>query len=144
MHASVMEHADLCDIFIAVAAVADYRPNHIVNDKIKKNKDKLSLELVRNPDILAEVAAKNPPPYTVGFAAETRQIEAYADEKRRYKRLDMIAANRVGDCEGGFESDKNALLLLWQDGREEIPMMAKSLLAQRLAERIAKEYCKRH
>jgi phosphopantothenoylcysteine decarboxylase/phosphopantothenate--cysteine ligase len=144
MHDSVMAHVDDCDIFIAVAAVADYRPNQIATDKIKKNKDKLTLELVRNPDILAGVAAKQHPPFSVGFAAETEQIEAYADEKRRRKRLDMIAANRVGEGEGGFESDQNALLLLWREGREEIPMMAKPLLAQRLAVRIAEQYHNKH
>ncbi|PVV12391.1 MAG: bifunctional 4'-phosphopantothenoylcysteine decarboxylase/phosphopantothenoylcysteine synthetase [gamma proteobacterium symbiont of Ctena orbiculata] len=140
MYSSVMAHVDNCDIFIAVAAVADYRPNHIASDKIKKNKEILALELVKNPDILAEVAAKNDPPFTVGFAAETDQVEQYADEKRRRKQLDMIAANRVGSRVGGFESDQNALLLLWQDGREELPMMEKSYLAQRLAERIAKQF----
>ncbi|MES9970119.1 MAG: bifunctional phosphopantothenoylcysteine decarboxylase/phosphopantothenate--cysteine ligase CoaBC [Candidatus Thiodiazotropha sp.] len=140
MHSSVMEHVDNCDIFIAVAAVADYRPNHIASDKIKKNKEILALELVKNPDILAEVAAKKDPPFTVGFAAETDQVEQYADEKRRRKKLDMIAANRVGTPQGGFESDQNALLLLWQDGREELPMMEKSYLAQQLAERIAEQF----
>lgn len=140
MYSSVMAHVDNCDIFIAVAAVADYRPNHIASNKIKKNKEILALELVKNPDILAEVAAKNDPPFTVGFAAETDQIEQYADEKRRRKQLDMIAANRVGNRVGGFESDQNALLLLWQDGREELPMMDKTYLAQRLAERIAQQF----
>jgi phosphopantothenoylcysteine decarboxylase/phosphopantothenate--cysteine ligase len=80
------------------------------------------------------------PPFTVGFAAETEQVEQYADEKRRRKQLDMVAANRVGRREGGFESDQNALLILWQNGREELPMMIKSVLAKRLAERIASQY----
>jgi phosphopantothenoylcysteine decarboxylase/phosphopantothenate--cysteine ligase len=135
-----MELVDDCNIFIAVAAVADYRPNQIAADKIKKTNEKLTLELVKNPDILAEVAAKECPPFTVGFAAETEQVEQFADEKRRSKQLDIIAANRVGRLEGGFESDQNALLILWQDGREELPMMAKSVLAQRLAERIATQF----
>jgi phosphopantothenoylcysteine decarboxylase/phosphopantothenate--cysteine ligase len=143
MYAAVMEQVDKCDIFIAVAAVADYRPNQVASDKIKKNKEILELELVKNPDILAEVAAKKHPPFTVGFAAETEKIEQYADEKRRRKQLDMIAANKVGSTTGGFESDQNALLLLWQDGREELPLMEKSLLAQRLAERIAKQFLAR-
>ncbi|MET0069043.1 MAG: bifunctional phosphopantothenoylcysteine decarboxylase/phosphopantothenate--cysteine ligase CoaBC [Candidatus Thiodiazotropha sp.] len=140
MHASVMEHVDSCNIFIAVAAVADYRPSLVAADKIKKNKEIITLELVRNPDILAEVAALEHPPFTVGFAAETGQVEQYADEKRRRKQLNMIAANRVGSDEGGFESEQNALILLWQDAREELPMMAKPELAQRLAERIAEQY----
>lgn len=140
MYARVMEHVDNCDIFIAVAAVADYRPHHVAENKIKKSKEIITLELVRNPDILAEVAAREPPPFTVGFAAETEQLEHYADEKRRHKQVDLIAANKVGVNEGGFESDHNSLLLLWRDGREELPMMAKSQLAKRLAERIAEQY----
>lgn len=140
MYSSVMEHVDQCDIFIAVAAVADYRPGHIATSKIKKNKDILTLDLVKNPDILAEVAALESPPFTVGFAAETEELEQYAEDKRRRKNLDMIAANLVGGDDSGFEAERNALLLLWQDGREELPMMAKSQLAQRLAMRIAERY----
>jgi phosphopantothenoylcysteine decarboxylase/phosphopantothenate--cysteine ligase len=140
MHYSVMEHVDQCDIFIAVAAVADYRPGQISTSKIKKNSEILTLDLVRNPDILAEVAARERPPFTVGFAAETEQLEQYAEDKRRRKQLDMIAANLVGGDESGFEAERNALLLLWRDGREELPMMAKSQLALRLAKRIAERY----
>jgi phosphopantothenoylcysteine decarboxylase/phosphopantothenate--cysteine ligase len=144
MYTAVMAHVDECDIFIGVAAVADYRPKAVVAHKIKKNKEKLTLELIKNPDILAEVATKDKPPFCVGFAAETENLERYADEKRRRKQLDLIAANGVGDPKGGFESDQNALLLLWQEGREEIPMMAKPLLAQQLADRIAKHYLEKY
>ncbi|MCU7932925.1 MAG: bifunctional phosphopantothenoylcysteine decarboxylase/phosphopantothenate--cysteine ligase CoaBC [Candidatus Thiodiazotropha sp. (ex Codakia rugifera)] len=140
MRSAVLEHVENSDIFIGVAAVADYRPRNYTGEKIKKNNEILTLELVRNPDILAEVAARDKPPFTVGFAAETEQVEHYAEEKRRTKGLDMIAANRVGMDEGGFESDSNALILLWQDGREVLPMMTKAQLAQQLAGRIAERY----
>ncbi len=93
-----------------------------------------------NPDILAEVAAREGGPFTVGFAAETEQLEAYAETKRTVKGLDLIAANQVGGKLGGFESDENALLLIWQGGREWLPMMTKDLLAHALAEKIAQQY----
>ena len=140
MRVAVMERVAGCDIFIGVAAVADYRPRSAASEKIKKNKEIVTLELVRNPDILAEVAARDNPPFSVGFAAETEQVEAYAEHKRKTKGLDMIAANRVGAGEGGFEADSNALVLLWEGGREVLPMMAKPLLAQQLAERISEQY----
>lgn len=117
MYAEVMARASDCDIFIAVAAVADYRPGEVAKEKIKKRNDSLSLELVRNPDILADVSALDDAPFTVGFAAETEQVEAYAEAKRLAKGVDMIAANQVGTSEGGFESDRNALTLLWEGGR---------------------------
>lgn len=140
MHAAVMQRVGQCDIFIGVAAVADYRPRLAAEEKIKKTADSLNIELVRNPDILAEVAARDPAPFTVGFAAETEQVEAFAQTKRRAKGVDMIAANRVGLAEGGFESDRNALILLWEGGREQLPMMDKPMLARRLAERIEALY----
>ncbi|MEJ2592345.1 MAG: phosphopantothenoylcysteine decarboxylase, partial [Candidatus Thiodiazotropha sp.] len=128
------------DIFIGVAAVADYRPKVVAGEKIKKQAASLDIELVRNPDILAEVAACDPAPFTVGFAAETERVETFAETKRVAKRLNMIAANRVGAGEGGFESDRNALILLWEGGREILPMMDKTQLAQLLAERIEALY----
>ncbi|MET0052267.1 MAG: bifunctional phosphopantothenoylcysteine decarboxylase/phosphopantothenate--cysteine ligase CoaBC [Candidatus Thiodiazotropha sp.] len=140
MHAEVMDRVGIADIFIGVAAVADYRPRQVADEKIKKNRDIVILELVRNPDILAEVAARDDRPFCVGFAAETEQVETYAEVKRQAKSLDLIAANQVGTREGGFESDRNALLLLWDGGREALPMMPKRELAQRLAEVIAERY----
>ncbi len=140
MHAAVMERVVECDLFIGVAAVADYRPKSAVGQKIKKQSDTLQLELVRNPDILADVAALASPPFTVGFAAETEQVEDFAEAKRQAKGVDLIAANRVGAETGGFEGDENSLTLLWQGGRETLPMMAKRALARRLAERIATQY----
>jgi phosphopantothenoylcysteine decarboxylase / phosphopantothenate---cysteine ligase len=140
MRAAVMEKIENCDIFIAVAAVADYRPHHISSEKIKKDSEIVTLELVRNPDILAEVAARDNPPFIVGFAAETEQVEVYAEAKRKTKGVDMMAANRVGAKDSGFESDRNALVLLWEGGREALPMMSKRLLAQQLAARISEQY----
>jgi phosphopantothenoylcysteine decarboxylase/phosphopantothenate--cysteine ligase len=140
MYREVMARAAQTDIFIGVAAVADYRPSDLAPQKLKKTQESLRLELVPNPDILAEVAQLESGPFTVGFAAETEQLETHAETKFRIKDLDMIAANRVGEGMGGFESDQNALLLLWQDGREWLPMMSKESLARALAERIARHY----
>jgi phosphopantothenoylcysteine decarboxylase / phosphopantothenate---cysteine ligase len=140
MHAAVMQRAVECDIFIGVAAVADYRPRQAADHKIKKQAETLQLELVRNPDILADVAALPHPPFTVGFAAETDQVEDFAEAKRLAKGVDLIAANEVGKGAGGFERDDNALILRWQSGRERLPLMDKKALARRLAERIVKRY----
>jgi phosphopantothenoylcysteine decarboxylase/phosphopantothenate--cysteine ligase len=140
MHREVMARVGWADIFIGVAAVADYRPLGSAPQKVKKSQDNLRLELVPNPDILAEVARLEKGPFTVGFAAETEQLETHAASKFRIKGLNMLAANRVGAGEGGFETDRNALLLLWRDGRESLPMMAKDSLARALAQRIASHY----
>jgi phosphopantothenoylcysteine decarboxylase/phosphopantothenate--cysteine ligase len=140
MHAAVMQRIAECDIFIGVAAVADYRPKSTAGQKIKKQAQTLQLELVRNPDILAEVAALECPPFTVGFAAETERVEEFAEAKRRDKGIDLIAANRVAGESGGFERDDNALILRWRTGGETLPLMGKSELARRLAERIAEQY----
>jgi phosphopantothenoylcysteine decarboxylase / phosphopantothenate---cysteine ligase len=140
MRTAVMERVGNADIFVGVAAVADYRPRQTADEKIKKNKDIVMLELVRNPDILAEVAARDDAPFCVGFAAETEQVEVYAEAKRQAKGLDLIAANQVGAGEGGFESDNNALVLLWEGGREALPLMPKRELARRLAGVIARRY----
>ncbi len=143
MQHAVMARAKACEIFVGVAAVADYRPVTAVGQKIKKSIERLNLALEPNPDILAEVAALEHAPFTVGFAAETEKLEAHAEAKLHAKGIDLIAANRVGEADGGFESEENALLLLWEDGRESLPMMPKSRLARQLADRISKQYRKR-
>lgn len=140
MHGAVMARAPDCDLFIATAAVADYRPAAPADSKIKKNATELTLHLVRNPDILAEVAAFTPSPFTVGFAAETDQVEDYARGKLAAKKLDMIAANLVGGAAGGFERDDNALMVFWENGRRDLPMMDKRQLARELAVLIAERY----
>lgn len=141
MHETVMKQARCADIFIATAAVADYRAAHPAEQKIKKTQDALTLELVRNPDILAEVAAlTSHRPFTVGFAAETHDVLHYAEDKRRRKNLDLIAANQVGLVGSGFESDRNALHLLWEGGEKQLPLADKTVLGQQLIALIAERY----
>jgi phosphopantothenoylcysteine decarboxylase/phosphopantothenate--cysteine ligase len=128
-------------IFIATAAVADYRAAASEDRKIKKTHDVLRLDLVRNPDILAEVAAlRAHRPFTVGFAAETHDVLRHAEDKRRRKNLDLIAANQVGVTGGGFESDRNALHVLWEGGEKILPLTEKTLLGQQLVALIAERY----
>jgi phosphopantothenoylcysteine decarboxylase/phosphopantothenate--cysteine ligase len=140
MHSAVMAEVTECDIFIACAAVSDYRPLQPETQKIKKTRENLVLDLVPNPDILAEVAALPRRPFTVGFAAETERPAEQAEHKRQTKGADMIAANLVGAETGGFERDENAVCLLWDDGREDLPLMPKSELALALTKRILKQY----
>lgn len=144
MHAAVIARSRDCEIFVSTAAVADYRPAEPAETKIKKGAEALEIRLVRNPDILAEVAALPSPPFTLGFAAETDQVEHYARGKLMDKRLDMIAANRVGAETGGFERAENALLVLWNGGQRELPMMSKVELARGLATLLAERYAQRH
>ena len=133
MHREVLARAARCDIFIATAAVADYTPADPAPGKLKRAASPLSLELRPTPDILAEVAALDDPPFTVGFAAETEDLERHARSKLERKRLDLIAGNRVGGSGLGFDSDRNALLVLWPDGgRADLPAGPKTLLARQL------------
>jgi phosphopantothenoylcysteine decarboxylase / phosphopantothenate---cysteine ligase len=126
-----------CELFIGAAAVADYRPAEVLGSKRKKSGDSWPLELILNPDILAEVAQSRPRPFVVGFAAETDQLEQHARAKLARKGLDLIAANRVGLQGCGFEAAENALSVYWADGGEEIPLADKRSVAQRLVELIA-------
>ncbi|MDF0749333.1 bifunctional phosphopantothenoylcysteine decarboxylase/phosphopantothenate--cysteine ligase CoaBC [Marinobacter sp. 71-i] len=121
-----------CDLFIATAAVADYRPDSCAADKIKKSDEGMSLSLVRNPDTLATIAGRSDAPFTVGFAAETRDVERYALDKLTRKKLNMIVANDVSAPGLGFNSDNNAVIAFWPQGREAIGPDTKSALAQRL------------
>ena len=137
MRDAVVACAADSDIFISAAAVGDYRPQTVSPAKLKKSGNALALELVQNPDILAELAAMPAHPFLVGFAAETNDLEHYAREKLERKGLDLIAANQVGE-ELGFECSENALLLLWPGGREELGRADKGVLATALVERIAR------
>lgn len=141
MREATLERAAQADIFIACAAVADYRPVEVAGEKIKKEAgETLTLALVRNPDILAEVSAlRVGRPFCVGFAAETQDVEDYAERKRQAKGLDMIAANQVG-ASLGFESDDNALLVLWEGGRETLERQPKTRLAARLVDLIVERF----
>ena len=127
-----------CDIFIGCAAVADYRPAVIEKRKIKKGPEEISLRLVRNPDIIAAVAASENRPFTVGFAAETNDLLAHAREKMVRKGLDMIVANDVSDSSIGFNSDNNAATVLWADGEQELALAGKAALARQIIELIAR------
>ena len=138
MHDAVLGEATRNDIYIGAAAVGDFRARAIAPLKLKKaDADAtLDLSLVQNPDILAAVAALHPRPFVVGFAAETGDLEAHARDKLERKRLDLIAANEVGEGQG-FERSDNALLLLWPAGREVLPRADKRVLARALVARIA-------
>jgi phosphopantothenoylcysteine decarboxylase / phosphopantothenate---cysteine ligase len=136
---AVMEHIAFVDIFIATAAVADYRPREAAPGKIKKSAPDMTLLLERNPDILAAVAAIPGGPFTVGFAAETGDVEAHAAEKLRSKGLDMIVANEVG-AGMGFEAEDNALHVLWEGGSTRLARTLKDRLARQLLEVVATRY----
>ena len=128
---------DDCDIFIACAAVADYRPDEQASQKIKKTDDKMTISLVRNPDIVSAVAASEPRPFTVGFAAETNDVLDYARDKMQRKKLDMIVANDVADPSIGFSSDENAVTVLWQEGEQQIARAGKDAVARQIISLIA-------
>lgn len=131
--------ADPGELFIACAAVADYRAGEVAAEKVKKAAPELTLRLVRTPDILATVSALPHPPFTVGFAAETERLVEHARAKLQQKRLDMVAANWVGERAGGagFNSEENALHLIWADGELALPRCGKAELARRLLEVVA-------
>jgi len=139
---AVLARTGACDIFIATAAVADYRPAAPVQQKIKKQAEALSLQLEPTTDILATVAALTPRPLCIGFAAETGQLEQHARRKRMHKGVDMIAANRVGEGRG-FETDDNELLLVWEGGERHLPRTSKARLAVQLLEQVAGLYRQR-
>lgn len=134
--------ADPGQIFIACAAVADYRPAAQASEKIKKGEETQSLALQRNEDIVATVAALPNRPFTVGFAAETEKLEEHARAKLLHKRLDLVAANWVGAKAGGagFDSAENALELFWPGGHRSLERGDKAQLAARLIEEIARLY----
>ncbi|MCG6863463.1 MAG: bifunctional phosphopantothenoylcysteine decarboxylase/phosphopantothenate--cysteine ligase CoaBC [Chromatiaceae bacterium] len=140
MEAAVMERIGDCDLFVAAAAVSDYRPRDRAGEKIKKDRTELDLHLVKNPDILARVAALPEGPFTVGFAAETERLEEHALDKLEKKGLNMIAANLVGGRTGGFERNDNALLVLWSGGRKSLPLMSKTRLADALTDVVVERY----
>ena len=135
MHAAVLARAASADIFIGVAAVADYRVANAAEHKLKKDTGGIPpIELVENPDILAEVAALKDGPFCVGFAAESRNLEAYAQAKRRKKNIPLIAGNLIQD---GFGGDDNRLVLFDDAGVHPLTPAPKSVLARQLIEHIA-------
>ncbi|MFL6551616.1 MAG: bifunctional phosphopantothenoylcysteine decarboxylase/phosphopantothenate--cysteine ligase CoaBC [Povalibacter sp.] len=139
MLAAVQEQVKSADIFIAAAAVSDYRCSEVACQKIKKTSDNLTLSLARAPDVLATVGRSDSPPFLVGFAAETENVEANALLKLSSKNLDMIAANKVG--EGlAFDKDDNALTVYWRGGKQELSLTSKAALARQLVAVIAERY----
>lgn len=137
---SALVQLDQCDIFIAAAAVADYRPMTPANQKIKKSADSMELTLVKNPDVVATVAAHEQRPFTVGFAAETQDVDIYARDKLVRKNLDMIVANDVSMSDIGFNSDQNAVTVFWAENQQSFAQMSKQALARELVELIAHQY----
>jgi phosphopantothenoylcysteine decarboxylase/phosphopantothenate--cysteine ligase len=135
MFAATLERIADVDIYIGAAAISDYRPEP-ASQKIKKRTDRLTLDMLKSPDLLATVAARSPGPFTVGFAAETERLEEYARQKLEAKRLDMIVANQVGE-KLGFDEDENSVLILWREGQEALGRMAKCDLARRIVAIVA-------
>ncbi len=138
MHDAAITHAADCNIFIAAAAVADYRPAQVATQKIKKgSQDTMSLNLVKNVDIVAAVAHLQPKPFTVGFAAETENLLANAQRKLTDKGLDLVIANDVSNPEIGFNSDDNAVILVDRKGSVTLEQRDKTQLARDLVAHIA-------
>ncbi|MCG6881024.1 MAG: bifunctional phosphopantothenoylcysteine decarboxylase/phosphopantothenate--cysteine ligase CoaBC [Deltaproteobacteria bacterium] len=138
MKAAVLDHRSGCHIIIKAAAVSDYRPKETFDQKLKKGAATLSLEMVRNPDILALLGEtkKDHPSILVGFAAETENLLQNAQKKINAKHLDMIVANDVSRKDAGFQTDTNAVKIIYGDGRvEDLPLMAKIDVAHLILDR---------
>lgn len=140
MRDAVIERVAKVDIFIACAAVSDYRVEQVAAQKIKKTTQKIKLELIPNPDIVSEVTRLKNKPFTLGFAAETEKLEQHAVEKLQRKNLDMIAANRVAAEQTGFESDTNELTVIWPDGQRLLTLNDKNEIAKQLIDLVAERY----
>ncbi len=138
MFSTTMERIGDVDIYIGAAAISDYRPEP-ATQKIKKHTDRLTLDMVKSPDLLASIASRPVAPFTVGFAAETERVEEYARQKLERKRLDMIVANQVG-ARLGFDEDDNSVLILWGEGREALGRMPKCDLARRIIATVATRF----
>lgn len=140
MHTASMHAAKGCDLFIAAAAVADYRPAQIAAQKIKKGEsDTITLTLMKNPDVVASIAALDPKPFTVGFAAESENLLEYARAKLQRKNLDLVVANNISDIDIGFNSDDNAVTLVDKNSALEFSQRSKHQLARELIELFAKK-----
>ena len=140
MHDAVMAKVNDADIFIACAAVADYRAIDKAENKIKKTSDELTLTFTKNPDILKDVAALPEAPFTLGFAAESQKVEHYARGKLEKKKLNMIAANDISIQGLGFNSDQNALHVFWPEGDKVLSADSKTNLAHTLISLMASHY----
>lgn len=140
MYEAAIELAPQCNIFIASAAVADYTPIEVADQKIKKHPSSMIIELKPTIDIVASVAALEQKPFTVGFAAETQNVTAYAQDKLKKKKLDMIIANDVSAADIGFNSDDNAVTLISEQTLTELPKASKRQLARTIIAMIA-QHC---
>ena len=142
MHQAALDSLPTTDIFIACAAVADYRAEEVHSEKMKKkaDTDSITLTLVKNPDIIADVANASHRPFCVGFAAETNDVEAYALGKLQRKNLDLIAANDVSVSDQGFNSENNALTVFAKDKRFDIGLNNKKEVAIQLLKIISQQY----
>ena len=140
MHKQVMSHVSQSQIFIGAGAVADYTPSIVSDQKIKKHTETLNIAFERTVDILADVSRLTEPPFTVGFAAETEDLEINAQKKLQSKSLDMIAANKVGLPGSGFGSDYNIIKLYWEGGAQELCHAPKTEIAREIIERVANRY----
>ncbi|GAD90256.1 phosphopantothenoylcysteine decarboxylase/phosphopantothenoylcysteine synthetase [Vibrio halioticoli NBRC 102217] len=139
MHQAAVQHATEHDIFIGCAAVADYRAAEVAEQKMKKvaGTDELVIRMVKNPDIIATVASlPENRPFTVGFAAETQDVEKYAMDKLARKNLDLICANDVSQTGIGFNSNDNVLSLYWANGQQHFSLASKQILAKGILEQI--------
>ncbi len=139
MHAATMERANACDAAILSAAVADFTPRDVADRKIKKTgQDELLLPLARTPDILASLGALEQRPYLVGFAAETHDLERYAQDKLRRKNCDLICANDVTAPDSGFAVPTNRITVFRRDADPvHLPLLDKEVAAERILELIA-------
>lgn len=137
MHAASLNMAGSADIFIATAAVADYRPETVAKQKIKKSTDTMTIQLSRNPDIVAAVASLPDKPFTVGFAAETNDLISYAQGKLKNKNLDLIVANDVTRSDIGFNSDQNAVTVISAEKHQSLERASKEAIAEQIINIIA-------
>ena len=143
MKDAVAAHVSAADIFVSVAAVADYRPSHFYEQKLKKSdreSTEMQVALKENADIVGSIAGAERRPFVVGFAAETENALAYARDKRRRKGMDAIVVNDVSKADIGFDSADNAATLIHGSGEVAFPKASKEVLARRLVEEVAALY----
>ncbi len=140
MHQAATSRSAEHDIFIGCAAVADYRPESVAANKIKKSNDELVVKMVKNPDILADIANSVPRPFCVGFAAETQDVEHYAKDKLARKNLDLIAANDVAKAGQGFNAEQNSLTVFSKHDVSQVALADKRQVATELLKIVAQHY----
>ncbi len=134
---AVKQHIEDCEVFIGCAAVADYTPITVADQKIKKTADAMNIELTKNPDIIAWVAAQEQRPLVVGFAAESQNLEGFAKDKLQRKKLDMVCANDISKSGLGFNSDDNEIVIILADGNQvKLPANCKSEIASSILKQV--------